>query len=585
MKKKLVILLAILLTFMSLAIGCSKDKPSTQTTGQTTKQTTTTKSANNSAATEATAESSISWTTPYDRLVTATVGRPEMGMKYPGENETYENNGYANWIRDTFNFELVVGNNGWLAAEGHEQKVTLAITSRDIPDVLQVNENQLSDIMDSGLIEDLTTYVEQYSSELLRDVIDASGGMNNFFFKAISNGKIWAINGAEPSYQDSLVWIRNDWLEKAGLKTPTNLDELLAVARKFKELDLAGDGLTVPIEIQRADWGFYGNYNTPVAVDPLFNNMQAHPRLWYMDDTGKYIYGSVQPSMKEPLSLLSEMYKEGLIARDFATRDHVASLAAGYSGITFGPWWSAGWPLNDCKNNDPEADWIPINCTLSSDGKYYSYRVNPTNRFFVVRKGFEHPEIVVKLLNISTEYNVNNAFNGAETLGYKRVIPDEIQQFYKGIAGIGNAAWPLEIMCTFPDAPLKNYENSVAMFENYLKGNTEGLTEQQIKNFGIRKDYFDGTDKSITAWSNAANYLGFKINYELSKNMHILNNVYPRPTKTMNTKWSDLQTLEITSILKIIRGEESISYFDYFVEQWNKQGGEQITKEINDVLK
>ncbi|MNJ49553.1 hypothetical protein D3C77_447910 [compost metagenome] len=55
-------------------------------------------------------------------------------------------------------------------------------------------------------------------------------------------------------------------------------------------------------------------------------------------------------------------------------------------------------------------------------------------------------------------------------------------------------------------------------------------------------------------------------------------------TKTMEKRWSNLSKLEYETFSKIIVGQEPISAFDEFVTKWKAQGGDQITKEIQESL-
>ena len=57
------------------------------------------------------------------------------------------------------------------------------------------------------------------------------------------------------------------------------------------------------------------------------------------------------------------------------------------------------------------------------------------------------------------------------------------------------------------------------------------------------------------------------------------------PTEAMKKGWEQLQTLEKQTYTNIIYGKEPISAFDDFVAEWNAQGGEQITREINEWYK
>jgi len=56
-------------------------------------------------------------------------------------------------------------------------------------------------------------------------------------------------------------------------------------------------------------------------------------------------------------------------------------------------------------------------------------------------------------------------------------------------------------------------------------------------------------------------------------------------TPTMTDKWANLMKLETETFLKIIMGAAPLDAFDTFVEDWKKQGGDQITTEVRDIVK
>jgi len=56
-------------------------------------------------------------------------------------------------------------------------------------------------------------------------------------------------------------------------------------------------------------------------------------------------------------------------------------------------------------------------------------------------------------------------------------------------------------------------------------------------------------------------------------------------TSTMVTKWTNLQTMENETFLKIILGTASIDTFDQFVKDWKAQGGDDITAEVQTTVK
>ena len=53
----------------------------------------------------------------------------------------------------------------------------------------------------------------------------------------------------------------------------------------------------------------------------------------------------------------------------------------------------------------------------------------------------------------------------------------------------------------------------------------------------------------------------------------------------MEQKWANLKKMEDETVLKIIVGTSPISSFDQFVKDWKAQGGDQITAEVQKLLK
>lgn len=65
----------------------------------------------------------------------------------------------------------------------------------------------------------------------------------------------------------------------------------------------------------------------------------------------------------------------------------------------------------------------------------------------------------------------------------------------------------------------------------------------------------------------------------------LMNEFIYAPTKTMNSKAATLDKLRAETFVKIIYGSLPIDEFDKFVANWKKLGGDQITKEVNDIVK
>ena len=71
----------------------------------------------------------------------------------------------------------------------------------------------------------------------------------------------------------------------------------------------------------------------------------------------------------------------------------------------FGLWWTPNNPLMDEIENDPEADWEPYYLTADYQEKNNVYTSFSDNKYVVVRKGYEHPEIIMKIVSVLFDYS------------------------------------------------------------------------------------------------------------------------------------------------------------------------------------
>lgn len=508
----------------------------------------------------------------YADPVTVNLGLLSMGKIFNGD--TLENNAFTRWIEETTNIQ--VKHKFAVSSENINQRVNLAIASNDLPDAMIVNDqNQLNQLIESGMVEDLTDVWDKYASPLLKDIVNSHPGGQPM--KTVTkNGKIMAIPGAHPSYQYSLVWIREDWMKKIGAQPPKTMDELVNLAKAFVDKDPAGLGQGKTYGMALATT-VAGNYNNPTEIDPIFNYFQAYPKTWKKDATGSYTYGSIQPEVKQALSFAADMYKKGIFSKEFATADTISDIAAGKVGIVCGAWWIPGWPLGDSMKNNPNATWIPVKIP-SPDGNYYTYSPEPTNQWIVVKKGFKHPEAVIKLINYSAEsqFSANSFLNK-----FPSTIPTDVLNYYsdKGTP-VDWGYWNFHVELRYYDEQIKNAEALVAAVDN---GTTDGLSPAGIRVVETIQEYVAGNHDLVHAIAYQSNYSGFKA--MLGDNLKILDNGFPGLTKSMKLKWANLTKLESQAYLKIIMGEQPIDYFDTFVKNWKSQGGDEITTEVNQAIK
>ena len=126
----------------------------------------------------------------------------------------------------------------------------------------------------------------------------------------------------------------------------------------------------------------------------------------YVEAEDGLAYGTIQPEMREALLGLQQMYRDGMFRQDFATIDGTKAgedVASGKCGIVFGTFWAPLNSVNDSIMADEKADWIVCDIPTVDGSPYKSVAAGSPAQYIFVNKNCEHPEAVVKLLNLNCE--------------------------------------------------------------------------------------------------------------------------------------------------------------------------------------
>ncbi|SFS48033.1 extracellular solute-binding protein [Paenibacillus sp. BC26] len=499
----------------------------------------------------------------FDQPISLSIAKAINSKNVTFQNgDTVEDNEFTRWVDKKLNVKVT---HAWQVEtpEAYEQKLGVSMASRDLPDAFLVNEQQLKQLVAADLIEDLTDAYNNNISPLMKGYYDSYG--ERVLDRATFDGKLMALPNTNIGQQYNIMWVRQDWLDKYNLQAPKTVDELMSVAKTFIDNDAAGNGKTLGISgvPSLAGWNNFSGF------DPIMSTFHAFKGQWLKDASDNVVYSSTLPEMKTALGKLSEMYKQGLIDKEFAIRKDPAEVVANNQvGIVFGPWWISYWPLNDSVKNDPKAEWKPFIAPLDSEGKFNSVDQDPTGQYLVVRKGYEHPEAVVRVLNV--EYN-----------GIRKIDP-EAADLYKDQPAVQQKweLWPFSLQV----GPETTVYDTHAQAQAAVDAKDDSTLDTELK--GWYKDYFTNQanpKKDIAAWANAtARFEGAKLMN--ADNVVFSNNLYFGKTKSMQTKWSILEKLENETFLKIIMGEQPLDSFDKFVEQWNTLGGKRISEEVKEEI-
>ncbi|AOZ92367.1 extracellular solute-binding protein [Paenibacillus crassostreae] len=514
----------------------------------------------------------------YSDIITINIGKEvDSADKSLPSGDTPENNTYTRYVKEKLNIETKII---WQAGVGKDytQKVNLSIASDDLPDALVVTDTQLRQMVKSNQLADLTEAYEQYASPTLKSIIETTEGLA---MKSVTfDGKMYALpNVTAESDMQHIMWIRKDWLEKLNLEVPRNIEDLEKVAKAFVEQDPDGNGKADTIGITGPQSGgllnadFINPNNNNYGFDPVFGAYHSYPGFWLEGADGKPTYGSIEPETKEALAKLRDLYAKGLIDQEMSIRKDAQELIKnGTSGIYFGLWWAGGYgPLADAIKNNPEANWQAYSL-LDSNGEFTPHMGTPSNQYLVVRKDYKYPEAAIKMENL--------------------LLRDE--STFDVNVGIGN--YPLRIVF----APMDEMYVTYNMMKEVMAG-TKTAEELDIPGYKLLKadaenikkvklEPYDNMD--IQYWDPNADNGAWKRMYSTMVGIAPLMEPYKKTysltysqTKTMESKWATLDKMEKETFLKIIMGAAPLDTFDTFVEDWKKQGGDEILAEVAELAK
>ncbi|MDD9269495.1 extracellular solute-binding protein [Paenibacillus sp. GCM10023248] len=483
------------------------------------------------------------------------------------KGETFEDNRWSRLYKDQLGINI---KNSWVVkgndtSEQYVQKLNVTLASGDLPDVIPVNATQLKQLADSEQIEDMTALYEKYASPLTKQILSQEGSSP---FDAVTiDGKLMAIPQVDSSLERAMfIWIRTDWLQKVGLQPPKTMADVQAISKAFAENDPDGNGKkdTFGLGLTKTLWG------GAMGLEGFMAGYKAYPNMWLTDASGKLVYGGIQPEVKKALQSLQIMFKNGELDQEFGTKDGgkvSEQIASGKIGMEYGEQWNSIWPLQLNKNNEPNSQWraFPI-VSESGDTPKVPLKFS-TTKFFAVKKGFKHPEAVIKLFNLHLEKNF-----GATAEFDKYYAPPEAE-----------SVWQLSPVTP---APVKKNVEAFRAIDAARKAGDFSSLKGEAKTIQSKLDaYKSATKEGFALWGWERIYgpegsEGIVDQYD-KNNQFLMDKFVGAPTPTMVERKSTLEKLMNETYTKIIMGG-SVDEFDKFVKDWAKLGGDQITKEVND---
>lgn len=518
-------------------------------------------------------------TTPfgaYPETIEYTLGKmTSVNNSNMPENDTYTDNAYTRYIKSVINVQNV---DVFEANDSqYDTNVSMVISMGSLPDIMVVSsQDEVEQLVEAGLIEDLTESYNNCISDRIRKMYESYG--DSLKDMVTYDGKIMALPETNITDGPNLVWLRKDWMDKLGLSEPHTIDDVVNIVKHFISEDPGNNGVdasgkpnTVGLAVDTDVTGECG-YSSEFLLDIIFACFGAYPKQWIMNDDGEIVYGSVTDEAKEALSYISSLYNQGVIDNDFLLRTstNICELIEnGLCGSFFGPWWAPNNPLANAVSRNPDADWQPYLIATDSDGTTSYHSQNPCYKYVVVRKGYEHPEIAAKMISVMFD-----------KVRFDCTDSGEFKNYYQ--LNVEPTARPLSINVDYNNALSICYRNIDATISGRKNPDSLELLERSF--YDACSEYIKNANKTSTQW--AAYMSRIKACSLIAQdNIKVVDSLYFKTTDTMKSHWWRLKAKEKEAYLKIISGEEDISYFDTFVKEWNEQGGQTITSEVSESMK
>ena len=261
-----------------------------------------------------------------------------------------ENNPSAKEAAEMTNVRLV--NTASTTGTSSTEIFNIMMVSGNLPDIVGGN-NRMPDFIKYGMegaFIPLNDLIDEYAPDIkkfleenpaIKAGVTAPDG-NLYFIPYIQDGRV-----------SRTYWIRQDWLDKLGLDTPTTIDELHDVMTAFRDQDPNGNGRKDEVPMLFRHW-----YEM-IRLTTLWGARTAGTDTFvsfYKNDENQVTHGWTEPEFKEGMKHIVKWYSEGLIDSEVFTRGSKTReilFTADQGGLT------RDWTASTARFNDALADTIP----------------------------------------------------------------------------------------------------------------------------------------------------------------------------------------------------------------------------------
>lgn len=571
----------------------------------------------------------------YEEPITITVAAVEHPLEPDVKiGTTPRNQSFNAIVKEKLNIDLkytVVA-----TPANYDQNLQLSITGNKEPDMFYTTSSALfTSLKDQGRLADLGPsfwYLNKELQDIYQDVIP------DVLKNVMVDGKLYAFPMAGNQYEAAQkLYIRRDWLKICGIEEPKKLstDELIALGEKFiqnGDAIVSGTGVKVSNADQLIPLSFHNEvmWTGTASASGIMQACGASPDAYFKNEEGKLYSSNTSQEMRNALSVMAEMYKKGIIDKQFTTKivDQVYDdIRSGKVGMVFGQWWLPNGEINNTVSNIKGADWVCVD--LPSYGGKEALpivkRVNLTG-YNLVSSKCKYPEAAAKIINLFYDiyYNDNAEVEYGDKVKpengfYYNMVPIKVWNAissvaeYKRVNSVFKNAYDLGVRISYDangvltpnswqvlteaqiatlsaDAKQK-YEAQLAEYNKLKKREKELHWEVGYPYYCAVKantPISEMTPKVKKGWGiyncMIADTCGYdQVTRLTEKKLEARYDEFYGPALTMMQEYSANLSNKLSKevYMKIITGKADISAFDEYVKEYNKNGGDKIINQIN----
>lgn len=487
--------------------------------------------------------------------VTTTVEEP-VQMEWLTSQTTSEvddNAEVVKMIEERFNIDL---KGFYVDPNNYQENLNVKFAGGEMPDVIVIGSPaDLSTYIEGGIIGELPIETIREKAPNFTKVADENDD-GSLWSTMIYKEKNYGVPNPMSQVPMAMFW-RKDWLDKLNLEVPETLEEYEKVLTAFVEQDPDGDGKKdtagAAERIFGAVFGAYGlRCVTGVGAGSGFTVEEMQ-----LGEDNVPFFPYIRPEAKEALTLLNDWYKKGIIDKEFITGEN----HGGYAGLS-----------HSFMNEQ-------IGLTSAQPYHYFVYNTD-------VKDENNRGVCLKELMALNPDADV---IPGPAPVG---------PNGKSGTEGWGKVG-RLTCLTTKASGDPRKVDAFLAMLDAYYSD----PDYMELTNYGIEGKHFNMTDhgpkrimEAVELRKEGVMQVDFGNTVPYAQNLtaektkfgeEIAPKGYYRfnapPCEEFSNSIATLDSLTEQAYFAMITGEKPIEYFDTFVEEFKRAGGDIAEKAVQDI--